>query len=122
MPQETFPQFLERMLKERGLSGRQAGMQAGLDHAAISRFMNGTQPTVENCIKLADFFGVPRGVVLDLAGHDDMADQLEYESEDDLKTAIIREIEHLMSRLPESDQREIRDFIRIKLRNLESED
>lgn len=61
--------FLLQQCEERDLSLRQASLRAGLDHSAVSRFVNGTRPTRESSAKLARFFGVPEGYVLLLAGH-----------------------------------------------------
>jgi len=55
--------------EKRDLSMRQASLQAGLDHGAVSRFVKGTVPSPESCERLADFFNVPHMHVMELAGH-----------------------------------------------------
>lgn len=64
-----FQRWLLREINERNLSMREASLKAGLDHGAISRFLDKTQPSLESCRKLAVFFDVPNGLVLFLAGH-----------------------------------------------------
>jgi transcriptional regulator with XRE-family HTH domain len=61
--------WLLRQLGERRESARAASIEAGMDHAAISRFLRGTQPSPESCQKIAAYFGVPVEEVLSLAGH-----------------------------------------------------
>jgi transcriptional regulator with XRE-family HTH domain len=99
--------FLDAQCKERGLSWREASLKAGLDHAAISRFIRGTTPSPESCRKLAVFFGVPEDIVLSLAGH-----KSELPDEDEIKSQAIRAIEYLMRQLPENRQREILEMVR----------
>jgi len=61
--------FLSERCKSRNLSWREASLGAGLDHGAISRFIGGTKPSTDSCIKLARYFGVADDIVLHLAGY-----------------------------------------------------
>ena len=61
-------QWLKQQMRKTGLSARKISLRAGMDHAAVSRFLSGTQPTPDSCRALAEFFGVPVDFVLDLAG------------------------------------------------------
>jgi len=63
-------QFLVTVCEERDESFRQASLGAGLDHAAISRFVGGTRPRFESCLKLARYFRIDQRVLLRLAGYD----------------------------------------------------
>lgn len=56
-------------LDSRRLSDREASLTAGLDHAAIHRYLTGTKPSSGNCAKLAAYFEVPEDYVLELVGH-----------------------------------------------------
>jgi transcriptional regulator with XRE-family HTH domain len=56
-------------LQRRRQSAREASLAAGLGHAAVSRYLNGQRPGTDICKKLARYFGVPEGFVLELAGH-----------------------------------------------------
>ena len=61
--------WLSRELKRRNLSGREASEGAGLSHYGVSRFLLGETPTPDSCQKLARYLGVPRELLLQLAGH-----------------------------------------------------
>lgn len=63
-------QFLVKVCEERDESFRQASLGAGLDHAAVSRFVGGTRPRFESCLKLARYFRIDKAVLLRLAGYD----------------------------------------------------
>ena len=61
--------FLIDQCQKRNLSWRQASLQAGLDHNAISRFVNGARPSRQSTEKLAHFFGVALPQMLALVGY-----------------------------------------------------
>lgn len=65
----SLSQFLIKKCEDRNLSFRAAAEGAGLDHNAISRYVNGSRPARKNCRKLAWFFGVSEEQMLVLAGH-----------------------------------------------------
>jgi transcriptional regulator with XRE-family HTH domain len=64
--QESRTPFAEWLIKEckrtidlrtgKPITWRQASLQAGLDHSAISRFIHGTQPSTDSIYHLAIFF------------------------------------------------------------------
>ena len=49
-------------------SYREAALSSGLDHQALRRILAGQQPSMTNCILLADQFGVNPNEFLALAG------------------------------------------------------
>ena len=66
--------FLIEQCKKYNLSWRQASLKAGLDHGAVSRYINGVRPTRKSAIALAGVFGVPSIELLVLAGHVEIRD------------------------------------------------
>jgi transcriptional regulator with XRE-family HTH domain len=61
---------LERLLEEHNESMREASLRAGLDHAAILRYVRyERRPTRESCLALADHFGINPNELLVLAGY-----------------------------------------------------
>lgn len=104
-------QFLDDKCKELGLSWREASIKAGLDHAAISRFIRGTTPSPESCRKLAKFFSVDEDLVLTLAGH--KGERLS--EADELTTEAMVLIEEMMRDLPEDRQWKIYKMIRLEI-------
>jgi transcriptional regulator with XRE-family HTH domain len=63
-------QMLRRLMEERGTSQRQASLEAGLDRAAMYRFVEqGHRPSRESLIALADYFGVNPNDLFALAGY-----------------------------------------------------
>jgi len=67
--EERLREIINRKRKQRGLSMRQASIQAGLDDTAISRYLRGTKPSPLACEKLGTFFGVNPEELKYLAGH-----------------------------------------------------
>ena len=66
---EEFVEFLLRECEKRNLSFRQASLRAGLDHGAVSRYVNGTRLARRSAKKLAKFFGVLEREMLVMTGH-----------------------------------------------------
>lgn len=97
-----FSDWLSERLTERKVSMREASLSAGLDHGAISRFMQGTRPSVENCQKLAHYFGVPEKQVLEVA------DYFPPESHDE----FVREITYLAGQVPVETRETVLDLLR----------
>jgi hypothetical protein len=58
---------LEKLLKVRNESYREASLRAGLDHAAIRRILSGQRPSVHTCVYLANHFGMNPNEMLLLA-------------------------------------------------------
>jgi transcriptional regulator with XRE-family HTH domain len=63
---KTLKQWLIDVCNERHMSYREASIKAKLDPTAISRFIRGTQPSYDSCLKLAHYFGVSEAYVLGL--------------------------------------------------------
>jgi len=72
---KTLKQWLIDVCNERHMSYREASMKAKLDPTAISRFIRGTQPSYDSCLKLAHYFGVSEAYVLGLAGYEILHDR-----------------------------------------------
>ena len=69
----AFAAYLEGLLEARNESMREASLASGLDHGAMSRFINKHQrPTRESCIAIADHFRLNPNEVLTQAGYDPM--------------------------------------------------
>ena len=61
--------WLLRKLDGAHLSPRDASEKAGLSHGMFSHYIKGNVPSPRSCKKIADFFGEPEELVLQLAGH-----------------------------------------------------
>ncbi len=61
-------EWLLEEMRERNLSARQTSEGAGLTHSAVSKYLEGVQPSKKTCAALARFFGVPQSLVLIKAG------------------------------------------------------
>lgn len=59
---------LNELLKRQKESYREAALESGLDHQAVRRILGGQQPSMTNCILLADHFGVNPNEFLQLVG------------------------------------------------------
>lgn len=106
-------EWLNRQLQERNLSAREASKRAGLSNSAITRYMTeGGQPNLTSCHKLADFFGVPKETVLELAGHKD--------PEPDNR--FMRELSYLGAQIPPDKQQLVLALIRSALTTSARED
>ena len=68
-----FAARLRALLEPSHQSPRQASMAAGLDHGAITRFLNGEyRPARDACIQLAVYFDVNPNEFFELAGYPPM--------------------------------------------------
>lgn len=65
---QLFISRLNELLKRQKESYREAALESGLDHQAVRRILGGQQPSMTNCILLADHFGVNPNEFLQLAG------------------------------------------------------
>ncbi len=65
---QPFITRLNELLKKQKESYREAALSSGLDHQAVRRILAGQQPSMTNCILLADHFGVNPNEFLQLAG------------------------------------------------------
>ena len=71
---EQLTTVLEQLLEEHNESYRQASLRAGLDHAALGRYIRDQQrPSRGSLLMLADHFGVNPNDLLELAGYDSLA-------------------------------------------------
>ena len=59
---------LNELLKKNKESYREAALSSGLDHQAVRRILAGQQPSMTNCILLADHFRINPNEFLSLAG------------------------------------------------------
>ena len=65
---QPFITRLNELLNKQKESYREAALSSGLDHQAVRRILVGQQPSMTNCILLADHFGVNPNEFLRLAG------------------------------------------------------
>lgn len=65
---QPFVTRLNELLKKNKESYREAALSSGLDHQAVRRILAGQQPSMTNCILLADHFGANPNEFLGLAG------------------------------------------------------
>lgn len=65
---QPFVTRLNELLKKQKESYREAALSSGLDHQAVRRILAGQQPSMTNCILLADHFQVNPNEFLALAG------------------------------------------------------
>jgi len=61
--------WLWRELERRRESAREASLAAGLNHAAITRYLMGQRPTEPSVGKLAAYFEVPEDYLRELTGY-----------------------------------------------------
>jgi transcriptional regulator with XRE-family HTH domain len=100
-------EYLNGILKERNLSIRAFATYANLAHTTVRHILEGRTPDHKTLQKLSDYLNVP----LDSLYR--KADILP--PEEGQRQEVIRVIEHLMARLPESDQQEVLQIIRMKV-------
>lgn len=65
---QPFIDRLNELLKKNKESYREAALSSGLDHQAVRRILAGQQPSMTNCILLADHFAINPNEFLELAG------------------------------------------------------
>jgi len=94
-------------MAERRLSQRAFALYIGVSHSTISRILDGKPAEPETLRKIAEYLRIPAGELFQLAG---------LMSDDDRRREGAKSlIEDLLARLPESDQQEVIDIIRMKL-------
>jgi transcriptional regulator with XRE-family HTH domain len=103
--------YLQGIMDDRRLSQRALAIYADVASSTISRIMRGMSAEPETLVKLANYLNVPVDTLYRKAGM--------LPTEEEHKQDIIRVIEHLLGRLPESDQQEILDLARIKVARIE---
>jgi transcriptional regulator with XRE-family HTH domain len=99
--------YLDSYMAEHHLSQRALATQSGVASSTISRMMRGLPADAETYQKLADYLSLPLDSIYRMAGI--------FPAEESQREGIIRVIEHLAARLPESDQQEILAIIRMKI-------
>lgn len=65
---QPFIDRITELLKKNKESYREAALASRLDHQAVRRIPAGQQPSMTNCILLADHFGINPNEFLELAG------------------------------------------------------
>lgn len=98
---ERFQELLRELLKQSGETYKQASLAAGLDQAAVSRFMRGTRPSRSACIALADHFGVNPNELLQAAGYEPLRFFDPSASASDWQTPEAAEIAELIEAIPD---------------------
>lgn len=103
-------QYINQVLIERNLSIRAFATYANLAHATVRRILAGEHVDNATLQKLADYLKLPIDTVYRMAGV--------LPTEEEHKRELVRVIEHLLARLPESDQEEILQIVRMKVDRL----
>ncbi|MHB0874534.1 MAG: helix-turn-helix domain-containing protein [Anaerolineae bacterium] len=99
-----FAGWLMRELDRRHMSAQEASLAAGMDHAAIHRFLSGTRPSATNTKKLAVYFGVPVDYVRELTGEEEPSPE---------HVRLATQIAELIGGWPEDEQEQALDVIRL---------
>lgn len=105
--------YLAATMADRHLSQRGLATYSGVAPSTISRIMRGLPADAETYQKLADYLKLPLDSIYRMAGI--------FPAEDSQREGVIRVVEHLMQKLPESDQEEVLEIIRLKISRLEKE-
>ena len=67
---QRFAQYLEKLVKSRGTTYRDASLRADMDHSAITRFRGGQLPRRDSCIMLAHALDSDPNEMLKAAGYE----------------------------------------------------
>src|SRR5699024_8736910 len=68
---DRLKQLLSQLMEEKSLSVRKLGRQSGIDHATISKIMNGKRKAnITHLQKLSDALNVELTILLEAAGYD----------------------------------------------------
>jgi transcriptional regulator with XRE-family HTH domain len=100
-------EYLNNILKERNLSVRAFAAYAKLAHTTVRHILDGRTPDHTTFQKLSTYLGLPIDTLYRMAGI--------LPPEEGQRQEVIRVIEHLMAKLPDSDQQEILEIIRMKI-------
>lgn len=101
-------QFLERLLDERRVSIRAIALYMNVSDRTVRRMLEGETPDPETLKKLAEYANYPVEDLFKMVGW------LTKDEDDALRSAVLKEIEHLMRDLPEDSQRRILEMARIE--------
>lgn len=112
-PQGQLAEYLNREMRERRLSQHALAQGAGVATSTINRILAGKPADPETLQGIALYLKIPPEYLYRLAG---MLPQ-----EEELRHEVVQLIEHLFAKLPQSDQEEILDIIRIKVERRERE-
>lgn len=99
-------EYLQRALQDKRLSQRAFAKYAGVASSTISRIIQGHPVDTETLQKIADYLKVPVENLYRLAGL--LVDDVQY-------SETLKLVEHLFAKLPESDQQEVIDIIKLKI-------
>jgi transcriptional regulator with XRE-family HTH domain len=106
---EELEQFLRERCKERGLSLRKLSINAGLSPGTVHNIIKRQyQPTVFSLNRLADYLGVKRQYLWQLAG---LLEDMDYNSESTFSNPRLRFLFAQVDRLPETAKDLIIDII-----------
>jgi len=104
---KKFGEWLAFEREKRGWSQSELSRYSGLHRAVISKLESGTQPMPETLKALASAFGYPLETVFRAAG---LLPPQSPENE------LINQIKHLTSELPEQEQQDILEFVKLRHR------
>jgi len=102
--------YLNGVLKDRNLSVRAFATYAGVSHGTIQNILAGKPVDHKTLQKLASYLSLPIDTLYRMAG---------ILPEEAQRKEVIRVIEHLIAKLPETDQQEILEIVRMKVARLE---
>lgn len=80
MTETTLAEWLERQLRRREWSRSDLARHLGVGTGTVSKWFNGRQPSPEYIDRIADVLGADRDLVLSLAGHRALDEELDPES------------------------------------------
>ncbi len=107
MPPTKLAEWLQKNMDERNWGVRETARRAHVSHPTISDVLNGGAVSFDTCRALAKLFGVKVDFVLRLAG---LLEPVQDSSE------TIEEIVNMTMELPEDDQEEVLQFIKMRIR------
>jgi transcriptional regulator with XRE-family HTH domain len=107
--QPTLAEYVRELMEERRFSSERAfALHVGISPRTLGRILDGEKVDPESLQKIAAVLNLPVENLYRLAG---------YLPPEEARTQLLREIEHLLRRLPEDTQRRILDMVRVEHRH-----
>lgn len=106
MPENSLADYLHRSMEElHYTSERSFAAYLGVSYSTVNRLLRGDKVDPESLQKVAAGLKVPIENLYRLAG---------YLPPDEAQTQVLREIEGLLRKLPDADQRRILEMVRVE--------
>ena len=112
IPHQRLIDYLNDEAWQRRMALSELSAKMGLNKSQLGAIVRGQQPGLKLCSDIAAYFKLPLTTVLAWAGHIE-------DEQDELRSAMLDEIETLMRKLPPDDQMDLLDLARAKLRRKE---